>query len=161
MTEDETLALVLQNGEQNIKFGYAGDEEPRMVFHNYAVKDCVGEHTFGIPPARPNYTVKEPIVRGHVTDWDMLEKVWLHSYQSLKVQPEDHPLLITDIALTPKESREKMTQMLFESFNVPCYYIANQSVLVIYSSGRTTGVVLDSGHGITHSVPILDGYAVP
>jgi actin-related protein len=55
MTEDETLALVLQNGEQNIKFGYAGDEEPRSVFNNYAVKDTMGEYTFGEPPARPGY----------------------------------------------------------------------------------------------------------
>jgi len=109
MTEDETLALVLQNGEQNIKFGYAGDEEPRTVLNNYAVKDAMGEFTFGIPPARPTFQVLESIVRGHISNWDILEKVWLHSYTLLKVNPEDHPLLITDVPLTPKETREKMT----------------------------------------------------
>ena len=54
-----------------------------------------------------------------------------------------------------------MTQVMFESFNVPCLYAQNQAVLSLYSGGRTSGVVVDSGFGITHSVPIYEGYAIP
>lgn len=50
---------------------------------------------------------------------------------------------------------------MFETFNVPSLYLAIQSVLALYSTGRTTGLVLDSGDGLTSTVPVYEGYAVP
>ena len=57
--------------------------------------------------------------------------------------------------------REEMAQLMFETFGVRCLYFANQPVLSLFASARTTGTVLDSGHGVTHCVPIYEGYAIP
>ena len=63
--------------------------------------------------------------------------------------------------MNPKLNREKMTEIMFDTFNVPSIFISIQSVLSLYSSGNTTGVVIDSGAGVTNTVPIYEGYALP
>ena len=76
----------------------------------------------------------------------------------LQQAPEEHPVLLTEAPLNPKANREKMTQIMFETFNLPAMYACCHPVLSLYASGRTT--VFDSGGAVSYTVPIYEGHAL-
>ena len=82
-------------------------------------------------------------------------------YNELHVAPEEHPLLLTKASLNPRANHERMIQIMFEIFNVTAMYMAIQALLSLYVSGCTTGIVMDSGDSVSHTVSIYDGYALP
>lgn len=171
MEGEDVHGLVIDNGSGIIKAGFAGDDAPRAMF------PCVTGRPRGtqsVNDQKDSYigdeartkcdilSLKYPIERGIITDWDEMEKVWHHTFfNELRVAPDNHPLLLTETPLNPKFNKEKMTQVMFETFNIPAFYIASQPVLSLYSSGKTIGLVIDSGDGITTTVPIYEGYALP
>merc|ERR1719446_652873 len=103
-----------------------------------------------------------PLEHGIVKDWSDMEKVWHHTfYDALRVNPEDHAVIVSEPCMNPKKNRERMVEMLFEKFSVPAAYIVIQAVMSLYSYGRTTGAVVDSGDGVTHVVPVYEGFTLP
>nr|XP_020729777.1 actin-like isoform X2 [Odocoileus virginianus texanus] len=85
-------------------------------------------------------------------------EIWHYSfYQMLHVAPEQHPLLMAEPPLNSMSSKERLSQILFETFSVPALYLANQGVLSLYASGHTAGMTIESGEGMTYFVPIIDG----
>ena len=169
MSLDKLPSLVVDNGSGWIKAGLAQQESPKCVFPS-----IIGRHK--VPAMRAYFAKDEhfgeeaitnrhilrlsyPIERGIVTNWDDMECLWRYMFSDLlDVSTEEHSLLITEPPLNPRPNREKMTEVMFETFNFPFLYLAVTPLLALYASGRDTGVVVDSGEGVTHTVPVFKGH---
>ncbi|CAD8052992.1 unnamed protein product [Paramecium sonneborni] len=166
---EEYPAVVIDNGSYECKVGIAGDDDPKACFpavvgrsKNQGSRDrkeaYIGNEALA---NRGVLALKYPIDNGIINDWDDMERIWHHAfYNELRVNPREHPVLLTEVIFNPKANREKMTQILFETFKVPLFYVYISELLALYSSGRTNGIVVGSGYGVSCSLPIYEGYTI-
>ncbi|XP_032661669.2 actin-like protein 9 [Chelonoidis abingdonii] len=168
----KTGAVVIETGTGTCKAGFAGQQKPKSIVGTLvghlperSIKSGgTGPDTFVGERARlqPNVEIIFPVRNGIIIDWEAAEVLWRHMfYHDLKVPPEEHALLMSEPPLSPTTNREKMVEVVFESLNSPGMYIAYHSVLSVYAHGKISGLVVDTGYAVTHTVPVLEGYNLP
>jgi len=168
----ESTAFVIDNGSGTIKSGLAGDERPshatpamvgypkhdRVMIANKSKKvEYCGQDAMG---SKGLLKLRYPTRHGVVEDWDAMKSIWTHVYKLNDIVSSEHPVLLTEAPLNPHKNRKRMAEEFFERFNVPALNVCQQATLSLYASGRVTGLVVDSGHGVTHCVPVVEGFAM-
>jgi len=97
-----------------------------------------------------------------VKNWTDMKHLWDYTiHEKLKINPRECKILLTEPPMNPKANRERMAEIMFEEYGFQGLYVAIQAVLTLYAQGLLTGVVIDSGDGVTHIVPVYDGYSLP
>ncbi|XP_044306580.1 actin, clone 302-like [Varanus komodoensis] len=172
MAGSETAIVVIDNDSRTCKAGFAGDGSPRVVVPTVVgrprcqgVLQGIGKEDYYVgyeaQSKKAILTLQNPLECDYIYNWENMEKIWHHLYDRLWVAPEEHPVLLTEAPLNPKATREKMAQVMFETFNTPAMYLAIQAVLCLYASGRTTGFVLHAKHERMCPATVYEGHALP
>lgn len=166
----QKACVVIDVGSLTTKCGLAGEAEPRSEFPSYLGR-CQPMVNMDIKAVYVGHEARQkrgvlrlrrPIVRGVVTNWEDVEAIWRHVFvDNLRVAPEEHPVLLAEPPLNPKANRERMTEIMFNTFGVPQLFLAVQAFLALIATERTTGLVVDSGHSVSYAVPIARGFYLP
>jgi len=167
--------IVCDNGTGFVKCGVAGANFPTSIFPSMVgrpilryeeavegveIKDImVGDEAAKL---RSMLQITYPLENGIVRNWDDMLHIWNYTFQEkLKINPHECKILLTEPPLNPHKNRIQMLQVMFETYGFKAAYIAIQAILTLYAQGLLTGVVVDSGDGVTHIVPVYEGFALP
>jgi len=167
--------VVCDNGTGFVKCGFAGANFPASIFpsmvgrpilrseekiDNVQIKDImVGDEAQKL---RMMLQITYPLDNGIIRNWDDMQYVWDYSfYDKLKIKPQESKIMLTEAPMNPQQNRKKMIEVMFEKYGFKSCYIAIQAVLTLYAQGLLTGVVVDSGDGVTHIVPVYEGFSLP
>jgi len=168
--------VVCDNGTGFVKCGFAGSNFPAHIFPSLVgrpvirstarvgdiqIKDLmVGDDASKL---RSMLEVNYPMENGIVRNWEDMLHVWDYTFgeEKLNIDPKDSKILLTEPPMNPNKNREKMIEVMFEKYGFSGVYIAIQAVLTLYAQGLLTGVVVDSGDGVTHICPVYEGFALP
>jgi len=186
MSKTGLPAVVIDNGTGYTKMGFAGNCEPQYIIptiiatqegkgtqkaatQKKGVEDLdfyIGDEALAYAKT---YDTFYPVRHGQIDNWTHMEYFWEHCiFKYLRCEPEDHFFLLTEPPLNAPENREYTAEIMFETFNVPGLYIAVQAVLALAASWTSrnvkertlTGTVIDSGDGVTHVIPVAEGYVI-
>lgn len=178
---DQEEFVVIDNGTGFVKAGFSGQDLPRLI-----IPTVVGEKVEKPDPAmqanaandpqeerksyafgnsaltqKADHQLFYPIERGIVKDWDKMQLMWGHIFDELNLETKNVNVLMTDSPFNPKENRQKMAEVLFDHFKVKSLAIMNTAALSMYSTGKVSGLICESGEGLSYTVPVFEGYALP
>jgi actin-related protein 2 len=166
-------AIVCDNGTGFVKVGMAGENFPRFIYpsligrpilraeevfqKDVALKDIMcGDEAAAV---RGSLETTYPVENGIIKNWADMEELWKYTfYEKLQIDPSAHKILLTEPPLNPSKNREKMCERMFEGFGFGAVNVSIQAILTLYAQGLNTGVVVDTGDGVSHIIPVYDGY---
>lgn len=164
--------ITIDNGSYICKVGLSGAEAPCSIFPTYVARygksvsalvglgkqHWVGEEAWKV---RGISRLRRPVENGYITRFDDMELLWKEVFEGhLHVDPKEHPILMTEEMGNPEHDRERTAHIVFESLGAPAFYLAKQSVLALYASGRASGTVFSCGYGQSFAVPVNEGFAL-
>jgi len=172
---DSKKVIVCDNGTGFVKCGFAGSNFPHAIFpslvgrpvlraeekiDNVQLKDImVGDEAAKV---RNMLQITYPLDNGVIRNWEDMMYVWNYTFEEkLKINPAECKIMLTEAPMNPQQNRKKMAEVMFEKYGFRSVYVAIQAVLTLYAQGLLTGVVVDSGDGVTHIVPVYEGFALP
>jgi len=167
--------IVCDNGTGFVKCGYAGDNFPALIFpsmigkplmryeeefKDVELKDVmVGDEC---AKYRAMLETSYPVENGIVKDWEGMKHLWDYTFhERMKINPKDHKVLLTEPPMNPTRNKKLMCENMFETYGFGACKVSIQAMLVLYAQGLLTGVVVDSGDGVTHIVPVWEGICPP
>ncbi|KAK2962607.1 putative Actin [Blattamonas nauphoetae] len=164
--------IVLDNGSGYMKAGLANDAAPAVIeptligstkhqsvlFAPQQKSVFVGNEAY---EKKGDLFLRYPIEHGHIRNWEDMETIWKEIFsQKLFCDPSKSRILVSSHPLCERANKEKLTERLFEEFKIPNLYVANSAILCIYATGTTSGLVVESGEGVTYSAPVHNGYYI-
>uniref|UniRef100_I3IZR0 Actin-like 6A n=1 Tax=Oreochromis niloticus TaxID=8128 RepID=I3IZR0_ORENI len=180
---DEVGALVFDIGSYSVRAGYAGEDCPKADFPTVigvtldredgstpmetdgdkgkqsGTTYYIDTNQLRVP--RENMEVMSPLKNGMIEDWDSFQAILDHTYKMhFKSEPSLHPVLMSEASWNTRAKREKLTELMFEHYNIPAFFLCKSAVLSAFANGRSTGLVLDSGATHTTAIPVHDGYVL-
>lgn len=168
----DVAPIVCDNGTGFVKVGFAKDNFPQHIFPSMIGRPLMRfEEEFGegvelkdimvgdeCSLHRSMLDVSYPLVNGQVKDWEGMKHLWDYTFhERMHVDTTEHKILLTEPPMNPLSNRVQMCKFMFENYNFPAVQVSLQARLVLYAQGLYSGVVLDSGDGVTHVVPVYDG----
>jgi actin-related protein len=162
--------IVIDNGSYSMKVGFSNEKVPRSIFRTiigYPRKPpsfimsenpekywTVGEDALKMEHINIHY----PIKSGIIIDWVDMERIWSHIFSEvLEIKPEDYYVVHTESPINTPKNKEKMAEIMFETFNVKGLYIISKTIASIYSTAKIDGLVVDIGNETTYLDPIFNG----
>lgn len=174
------LPIIIDIGSGTVKAGFSGEENPKLVFNNFFGESKYKKvlHTYDNKSANINeqyigddcdkylglIKLRYPVNRGSFEKDEDILTLFNHIFLKLGLNSQEikeHPILITEPILNPKSNREKISQILLDKLNIPAIFFASQPILSLLSTSSTSGIILESGDGVTQSCFVCEGYSIP
>ncbi|CDR42297.1 CYFA0S09e00430g1_1 [Cyberlindnera fabianii] len=162
--------IVLDQGTGFVKLGHAGTNFPDHTFPSIVgrpilraeertgdveIKDIMcGDEASAV---RSALQISYPMENGIIKNWEDMTHLWDYAfYERLQEDTTGKKVLLTEPPMNPVKNRERMCEVMFERYNFGGVYVAIQAVLALYAQGLSSGVVVDSGDGVTHIIPVYE-----